>query len=54
MAEQQASKVGMHAFIAADELIGERQAGHEAPLFEPEDGSKGPGKEDTLNSGKSD
>ena len=44
----------MHAFITADELIRERQAGHEASLLKPEDGSERAREEDTLDGSKGD
>ena len=40
VAEQEACKVGMKAFVARNELIGERQTRHEATFLEPEDGSE--------------
>jgi hypothetical protein len=49
MTEEQAGKVGMHALVSRDELVGESETGHKAALLEPEDGSKGARKEDTLN-----
>jgi hypothetical protein len=42
----------MRAFVSADELVGKRQARHEAPLLEPEDGGKRAGKEYTLDAGE--
>jgi hypothetical protein len=37
VAEQQASKVGVHTLVAADELVQEGETGHQDPLLEPED-----------------
>ena len=34
--EKEASEVGVHALVAADELIGEGQTRHESTLLEPE------------------
>ena len=48
---QEASKVAVEPFVAADELVGESQPGHEATLLEPEDGAEGTGEEDTLRRG---
>ena len=42
----------MHALVTGDELVGKGKAGHKTALLEPEDGSKGPAEEDTLDSGK--
>ena len=39
----------MHAFVAADELVGEAQAWHEAALLEPEDGAEAAGEEDAFH-----
>ena len=50
MMEEEAGKVGVHTLIAADQLVGKSQTGHEATFLEPKDGSKGAGKEDTLYS----
>ena len=37
---EQAGKVGVKAFIPADELIGEGQPMHEPPLLQPEDATE--------------
>ena len=34
--EEQTCKIGMHAFISTDELVGESQTRHEAALLQPE------------------
>lgn len=52
--EEQAGKVGVHALVARDELVGEGEAGHEAALLEPEDGGEGAGEEDALDGGEGD
>ena len=44
----------MHALVTADELVGEREARHEATLLEPEDGREGAREEDTLDGGERD
>ena len=44
----------MHAFITADELVGEGESGHEATLLEPEDRGKRSREEDTLDGGEGD
>jgi hypothetical protein len=53
VAEEEPSKVGVHAFVTADKLVGEGESRHQAMLLEPEDGGKGIREEDTLNSGES-
>jgi hypothetical protein len=52
--EEQASKVGVHALVTGDELVGEGKTGHETALLQPKDGSKRSTEEDTLDSGKGD
>lgn len=37
---EEAGKVGVETLVAGDELVGEAQAGHQAPLLEPEDGAE--------------
>ncbi len=54
MREEQAGKVGVHALITRDELVGESETGHETTLLEPEDGSERTGEEDTFDGGESD
>lgn len=49
MAEEQASEVGVHTLITADQLVREGQTRHETTLLEPEDRGKGAGEENTLN-----
>lgn len=34
--EEEASEIGVKAFVPRDELVGEAEAGHETALFEPE------------------
>jgi hypothetical protein len=38
--EEEAGKVGVHALVTGDELVGEGETGHETTLLEPEDGCK--------------
>jgi hypothetical protein len=47
---QQAAKVCVQALIPADELVAEGEAGHEATLLQPEDGTEAATEEDALNS----
>ena len=49
VAEEQASEVGVHTLITADQLVREGQTRHETTLLEPEDRGKGAGEENTLN-----
>ena len=42
------------ALVAADELVGGAQAGHEAALLEPKDRAEGAGEEDALDRGEGD
>jgi len=42
----------VHALVAGDELVGEGETRHETTLLQPEDGGKGTGEEDTLDSSK--
>ena len=48
-----ACKVRMEPLIPGNEFIARRQAGHQAPLLDPEDGAEGPAEEDALDHGKS-
>jgi hypothetical protein len=52
--EEEAGKVGVHALITRDQLVGERETGHEATLLEPEDGCERSTEEDTLDGSKGD
>ena len=52
--EQETSEVGVHTLITADQFVGEGKTGHETALLQPEDGSEGPGEEDTLDRGEGD
>lgn len=52
--EEEAGEVGVHAFVAGDELVGEGEAGHEAALLEPEDGGEGAAEEDAFDGGEGD
>lgn len=54
MGEEEAGEVGVHAFVAGDELVGEGEARHEAALLEPEDGREGAGEEDAFYGGEGD
>ena len=51
---QHAGKVTVETFVPRDELVGERQTGHETSLLEPENGAKGARKEDSLHHAKGD
>lgn len=44
----------MHALVAGDQLVAERQAGHEPALLEPENAAKRTGKENAFYYGKGD
>lgn len=50
--EEEAGEVAVEALVAADELVGEGEARHEAALLEPEDGREAPGEEDALHGGE--
>ena len=50
--EEQASEICVKTFVSADEFVGESQAGHQATLLEPEDGSERAREEDSLYSSK--
>ena len=52
--EKQAGEVGVHAFVAGDELVGEGESGHEAAFLEPEDGGEGAAEEDAFDRGEGD
>lgn len=52
--EEQAGEIGVHAFVAGDELVGEGEAGHEAAFLEPEDGGEGAAEEDAFDGGEGD
>ena len=52
LAVEQAGKVAVQALVAADELVGEAEARHEAALLEPEDGAEGAREEDALDGGE--
>jgi hypothetical protein len=52
--EEETGKVGVHALITGDELVGECETGHEATLLEPEDGGERSAEEDTLDGSKGD
>lgn len=54
MSEEQASKVGVHALVTADELVGECKTRHQATLLHPEDGGERAREEDSLNGGECD
>jgi hypothetical protein len=49
---QHACEVAVHALVAADELVGETQAGHQAALLEPKDGTEAAREEDAFHGGK--
>jgi len=52
--EKQAGKVGVHALVTRDELVGEGKTRHQTTLLEPEDGRERAAEEDTLDSSKGD
>ena len=54
MREEEAGEVGVHAFVAGDELVGEGEAGHKAAFLEPEDGGEGAAEENALHGGEGD
>ena len=54
MGEEQAGEIGVHAFVAGDELVGEGETGHETAFFEPEDGGEGAAEEDSFDGGEGD
>ena len=49
VAVHEAGEVGVEALVAADELVAEGEAGHEAALLQPEDGGERAGEEDALD-----
>eukprot|EP00968_Pinguiococcus_pyrenoidosus_P002070 scaffold109_cov252-Pinguiococcus_pyrenoidosus.AAC.55 len=51
---QHARKVAVQALVPADQLVAEAQAGHEAPLLQPEDRAERPGEEDAFHRGEGD
>ena len=51
---QEAGKVAVQAFVTGDQLIGEAKTGHETTLLEPENGAKGPRKENAFDGRKGD
>jgi len=46
---QEAGEVAVEALVTRDELVGESQARHEAPLLEPKDGAEAPREKDAFN-----
>ena len=52
--EEEAGEVGVQAFVARDELVGEGEAGHETALLEPEDGGERATEENTFYGGEGD
>jgi len=52
LAVEQARKVRVETLITGDELVADREAGHQPTLLEPEDGAEGAAEEDALNHGK--
>jgi len=54
VAEEQASKIGVHTLITTDELIGECKARHETTFLEPEDRRKGTREEDAFDGSEGD
>ena len=49
MLEEQAGEVGVEPLVPRDELVAEREAGHESALLQPEDGGETAGEEDSLD-----
>merc|ERR1719509_200307 len=49
MFEEKTSKVSVKSFISGDQLIGERESGHQTSLLQPENGSKTSTEEDPLH-----
>ena len=45
-------KVRVEPLVPGNEFIARRQAGHQAPLLDPEDGAEGAAEEDALDHGK--
>ena len=52
LAVEEARKVRVETLIAGDELVGDREAGHETTLLQPEDSTEGATEEDALNDGE--
>ena len=52
MREEEAGEVGVQAFVAGDELVGEGEAGHEAALLEPENGGERAAEENAFYGGE--
>jgi len=50
VAEEEAGEVSMHTLLTADKLVREGKSGDEPSLLHPEDGRKGAGEEDALDS----
>jgi hypothetical protein len=50
--EEKAGKVGMHSFVATDELVRKGETRHETTFLEPEDGGEATREENTLNGRK--
>lgn len=51
MGVEETSEIGVEAFVARDQFVGECEAWHETALFEPEDGCEGGGEEDSFDGG---
>ena len=54
MQEEETHEVGVLTLLMADGLVIEGEARYKTMLLEPEDGRKGAGEENTLDSGESD
>jgi hypothetical protein len=52
--KEQASKIDVHTFITADELVGERKSRHQTTLLQPEDGRKRTREEDAFDGSEGD
>jgi hypothetical protein len=46
---EQAGEVAVQALVAADELIAEAEAGHQAALLQPEDAAEAAAEEDAFH-----
>jgi hypothetical protein len=52
--KEQASKIDVHTFITADELVGECRSRHQTTLLQPEDGRKRTREEDAFDGSEGD
>ena len=54
MLVEEAGKVGVHAFVSRDELVGEAETWHESTFLQPEDCAETAREEDAFDSCKGD